>query len=210
MTEDRTTRRRVSLRKLIYIPLAVGVLAGAVGAGTGIGAAAPAVPSTGVTAPTSTTDTASASGSGRPGWDWWSLYNDTGKPIYGTWTEQTGGRKAVTLDLVKDMPLPSPGHESRPRNDTASNPPNAPKKSILRPADPELRVDQSGFNPYWWAHICYNHMWWNLNGTEALLGRDATFRLRGEYSGLQVTWNPYYDDVPNEAFLQPNKADGPC
>ncbi|MDV6277217.1 hypothetical protein R3Q06_27355 [Rhodococcus erythropolis] len=209
MAEHLTTRtyRMTWRRKLFCIPLAVGVIAGAANAGTGIGMAATDAATDVANASTSAPDT--ASGSGSPGWDWWSLYNDTGKPIYGTWSQQIG-KSVSTLDLVKDMPLSSPGHESRPRNDAGWNPHNVPKKSILRPADPEPRVDQSGFNPYWWAHICYNHMWWNLNGTEALLGRDGTFRLRGEYSGLQVTWNPYYDDEPSEAFLQPNKADGPC
>ncbi|MDV6276358.1 hypothetical protein R3Q06_22935 [Rhodococcus erythropolis] len=207
MAEHHTTRtyRMTWQGKLFYIPLAVGVIAGVVSAGTGIGMAATDATTDVANASTSAPDTASD----HPGWEWWSLYNDTGKPIYGTWSQQIG-KSVSTLDLVKNMPLSSPGHESRPRNDTAWYPPSAPQKSILQPADPEPRVDQSGFDTYWWAHICYNHMWWNLNGTEAFLGRDATFRLRGDYSGLQATWNPYDSDEPSEAFLQPNKADGPC
>ncbi|MDV6278257.1 hypothetical protein R3Q06_32865 [Rhodococcus erythropolis] len=209
MTERLTTRthRRSSLPQLFCIPLAVGVITGAVSAGTGIGTAATDTATDVANTSTSAPDTAPASG--VPGWDWWSLYNDTGKPIYGTWTQQMG-KSVSTLDLVKDMPLSSPGHESRERTDAVWNPPNAPKKSILRPADLQPRVDRSELNTYWWAHICYNHMWWNLNGTEAFLGRDATFRLRGDYGGLQVTWNAYYSDAPSEAFLQPNKAEAPC
>ncbi|MDV6278751.1 hypothetical protein R3Q06_35885, partial [Rhodococcus erythropolis] len=95
------------------------------------------------------------------------------------------------LDLVAKWPLPNGGHESRPRNDSNFLPP-------------------FGSNSYWIGHLCYNHLWWNLDRMWSLLDHDGAFRLRGEYSGLQVTWNPYYDDVPNEAFLKPNRADGTC
>ncbi|MDV6276357.1 hypothetical protein R3Q06_22930 [Rhodococcus erythropolis] len=101
MTEDRAfrTRRRASLRKLLYVPLAVGVLAGAISAGTGIGTAAPG-PQTCV--PTTQAE------------KWWSLYNCTDQPIYGQWHHQVGS-KTSDLNLVKDGQEQPLGREMRER-----------------------------------------------------------------------------------------------
>ncbi|MFC9768498.1 hypothetical protein [Rhodococcus jostii] len=101
MIVDRTTRtrRKASLRKLLYTPLAVSILAGAVCAGTGIGAAAPI---TQTCVPTTTAD------------KWWSLYNCTDQQIYGEWHHQVGF-KSSDLVLVRDFPLKPKSHESRER-----------------------------------------------------------------------------------------------
>ncbi|MDV6278785.1 hypothetical protein R3Q06_36070, partial [Rhodococcus erythropolis] len=107
--------RRQHLRALAHAPLVVAVAATALCTGTGAGSAATGPAPDEVTASTSTPDTPLESG--RPGWDWWSLYNDTGQPIYGTWSEQVGS-DVSGLDLVAKWPLPNGGHESRPRNDS--------------------------------------------------------------------------------------------
>ncbi|MDV6276858.1 hypothetical protein R3Q06_25515 [Rhodococcus erythropolis] len=195
MTEDRTsrTRRRASLRKLLYIPLAVGVLAGAISVGTGIGSTAPtAAPDAGGTASTSASDGPTAF-AGDP--HWWSLYNDSGLPIYGEWSLQTGP-KVIKLDIAKDLPLPFGSHESRPR------------------------IDDSGWSRSpradWTAHICFNHAWWSFDRTERnrtaieFGGNDATFVLRGDNGVLKATWQPSDYRAPSEASLDLDPGAGPC
>ncbi|MFC9761631.1 hypothetical protein [Rhodococcus jostii] len=169
MTADHTprTRRRASLRKLLYAPLAVSVLAGAVCAGTGIGFSAPDV----VTASSSTPDTPPASTD--PGMDWWTLANVTGQPIYGEWSEQSGSAVSK-VHIVPDMQLSSPGHESRPRTDNA-----------LRGA------------PYWMGHICYNHVWWNFPRTEQHLAPNAQFTLDVVKGKPRATWMTQTGTTPS-------------
>ncbi|MDV6276856.1 hypothetical protein R3Q06_25505 [Rhodococcus erythropolis] len=102
MTANHTTRTRrmARLRKLLYVPLAVSVLAGAVCAGTGIGTAAP------IPAPDAVTASAG------PSQDWWSLSNDTGQPIYGMFNYQVGPQKS-DLVIAKDRPMQQGGREGR-------------------------------------------------------------------------------------------------
>ncbi|MFC9769659.1 hypothetical protein [Rhodococcus jostii] len=182
MTADHTTRRKASLRKLLYIPLAVGVLAGAVGAGTGLGTAAAIPDPDAVTTSTPTPDTAPGSAGDS---HWWTLKNDTGQPIYGTWSEQTGSDVSA-LEVVKDMPLPSGGHESRPRNDSS--------------------YGQYGHKSYWMGHICYNNAWWNFPRTETYLV-DETFSLWSDGGGLHASWATWYLD---EVSLVLNPHEAPC
>ncbi|MFC9768322.1 hypothetical protein [Rhodococcus jostii] len=144
MTEDHTTRTRrtASMRKLLYTPLAVGILAGAVCAGTGLGTAAPATAPDAVAASTSTPDAATASTTRVIDRNWWSLSNDTGKPIYGEFNYQVGTQRS-NLILDKDLQLQQGGREGRPW------------------------LHSSGFqSEYWTGHICYDHKWWNIPPTE--------------------------------------------
>ncbi|MFC9769669.1 hypothetical protein [Rhodococcus jostii] len=100
-TERITTRRKPRPGMLFYISLAGSVLAGAVCAGTGTGAATPlaadAVTESATTAPPPVPVTI------------WSLKNDTTLPIYGTWGEQEG-TKSSGIDLKSWNALTS--HES--------------------------------------------------------------------------------------------------
>ncbi|MDV6278505.1 hypothetical protein R3Q06_34445 [Rhodococcus erythropolis] len=203
MTTDRTARlrRMASLRTPLYIPLAVGVLAGAVGAGTGVGAAGPvtadpdAVTASTHSASTSTEDTAPGSAGDT---HWWSLYNYTGQSVYGEWSVQSGESVSETK-TVKDWPLPSGSHESRGRND-----------SML-------------WKTYWMGHICYNHAWYNFPRTHISMGDDATFVLWNAFtpeaesggsenvpSGVRVSWNPADPRDPAKADLIRNPYEAPC
>ncbi|MDV6278541.1 hypothetical protein R3Q06_34645 [Rhodococcus erythropolis] len=185
MTGDHTTHPRARLRKMLHIPLTVGVLTGAVSAGTGIGTAAPAPAADTVTAFSAILDTPLESG--LPGWDWWSLYNNTGKAIYGTWSQQVGDRSSE-LVLVKDMPLADGGHESRPRVHWSP---------------------YSGVKPYWMGHICYDHKWWNLPRALRYPDSNAAFTLDVWPGGrLHATWNP--SSGPFDEFLILNPHEAPC
>ncbi|MFC9769089.1 hypothetical protein [Rhodococcus jostii] len=187
MTVDLTTRTRriVRLPKLLYISLAVGILAGAVCAGTGLGTAAPISALDVVTASSSTPDTPPASA--RPGWDWWSLVNNTGQPIYGTWSQQVGDISSE-LEVVKDRPMPQEGHESRPRVHWSSS---------------------SDYQPYWMGHICYDHKWWNLPRARRYPDSNAAFTLDVWPGGrLHATWNPV--SGPFDEFLILNPYEAPC
>ncbi|MFD7046225.1 hypothetical protein, partial [Rhodococcus jostii] len=113
------------------------------------------------------------------------LKNDTGQPIYGTWSEQTGSDVSA-LEVVKDMPLPSGGHESRPRNDSS--------------------YGQYGHKSYWMGHICYNNAWWNFPRTETYLV-DETFSLWSDGGGLHASWATWYLD---EVSLVLNPHEAPC
>ncbi|MDV6278299.1 hypothetical protein R3Q06_33180 [Rhodococcus erythropolis] len=168
------------LRKVSYAPLTAAVLAGALCSGTG----------TGTAAADAATDAPTASTAAAPGtaidWHWWSLYNDTGQPIYGTWSEQVGSTVSE-LDLVSKWPLQNDGHESRPR------------------------VDNGWVgSPYWMGHICYAHKWWNHPRQERVLSADATFTLEAKDGGLQVTWKKrYYETSQKEAMIL-NPHEAPC
>ncbi|MDV6278446.1 hypothetical protein R3Q06_34070 [Rhodococcus erythropolis] len=133
------------LRNAAYAPMMACVLTGAVCAGTGLASAA--------------TDTAPASAGDT---HWWSLYNNTGKPIYGQWTEQIGDGVSG-LDLVKDIPEPQGGHESRPRIKDSAHPFS---------------------NPYWWGHICYDHKQWNLDRQVRYVSDEGKFTLVAHAGGL--------------------------
>ncbi|MFC9768673.1 hypothetical protein [Rhodococcus jostii] len=174
------------LRKAAYAPLAVAVLAGAVCAGTGIGTAAPTTAPEAVTASTSTKDTPPASAD--PAMNWWTLFNNTGQPIYGTWSEQSGS-DVSELNLVPNMPLRSSGLESRPRNDSPL------------------------WNSYWMGHICYRGAWWNFPREARSLGRDAFFRLTpadGDWNSLNVTWNSTGVEDPVVTPMIRNPHEAPC
>ncbi|MFC9768933.1 hypothetical protein [Rhodococcus jostii] len=186
MTANPTTRARrmASPRKLLYTPLAVSILASAVCAGTGIGTAATPLPAPDtVTASSSTPDTPSESA--LPGWEVWSLYNRTGQPIYGTWSQQTEDRRSE-VKIIKDAPLPDGGYESQPQ-----------KEGDL-------------WNTSWEGHICYNREWWTLPSGSRNVDNNAVFALRAVNGGLQATWNPIRPGAPSEATLDLNLADGPC
>ncbi|MDV6277602.1 hypothetical protein R3Q06_29350 [Rhodococcus erythropolis] len=178
------TNRMTWQRKLFYIPLAVGVIAGAAGAGTGIGMAATDAATDVTNASTSAPDTALESGD--PGMDWWSLYNNTGQPIFGTWSEQSGSL-TKELDLVKDMPLANGGHESRERTDSM------------------WRGD-----PYWMGHICYAHAWWNFPRSVLNLGPNARFALEAKDGQLRATWNPQATPSRSGTDLTRNPYEAPC
>ncbi|MDV6276857.1 hypothetical protein R3Q06_25510 [Rhodococcus erythropolis] len=60
-----------------------------------------------------------------------------------------------------------------------------------------------------WAHICYNHSQWNLNGLRAALGPDATFTLSDQNGALKATWNEY-EGPSRETFLTHNVAERSC
>ncbi|MDV6275323.1 hypothetical protein R3Q06_17645 [Rhodococcus erythropolis] len=181
MAEERTTgtRRRSSLRKLLYTPLAVGVIAGTVCAGTGIGIAAPGA----AAASTSTPDSPLESGD-IPGYDWWTLKNETGESIYGEWSTQVGSTVSE-LKITSDWPLKNGGFESRPTLGAAFR------------------------HTYWMGHICYQHTWWNLDRYQFGLDIDGTFTLTVGFAGLFAEWNsnPY---SKSGAFLVRNWADGSC
>ncbi|MDV6278573.1 hypothetical protein R3Q06_34840 [Rhodococcus erythropolis] len=129
---------------------------------------------------------------------WWSLYNNTGQPISGEWTEQIGAATSG-LTLVKDIPEPQGGHESRPRISEAAHPFS---------------------NPYWWGHICYDHKQWNLDrqvrnvtdeGKFTLVprpvrGLDVEWEEVGEGGGIMLASAP----VTRTEHLVENKAEGPC
>ncbi|MDV6278430.1 hypothetical protein R3Q06_33950 [Rhodococcus erythropolis] len=183
MTAGRTTtsfRGRAARRQLLYMLLAVGVLTGAIGVEAGVGVAAPLPGPVPV------------SGDGPPSsggdLDWWSLYNRTGQPIYGHWGEQTGN-DVSNLDLVKDIPLQDGLHESRRRTD-----------------DPRWL----GPNPYWWAHICFDHGWWNLNGLAGSLSWNGAFTLYDDTGALKATWNDWDNGLLHEIHLTRNTAEAPC
>ncbi|MFC9761630.1 hypothetical protein [Rhodococcus jostii] len=164
------------------------VAAGSVCTGVGVGSAGTGAAPDAVTSSASTADTAPGSAV-LPGWVWWSLYNDTGEPVYGEWSEQVGGDVSV-LNLVKDMSLRNEGHESR------------------------KRVDDGGWfsaNSYWMGHICYNHAWWNFPRSKYTFGSDAAFRLQVVNGGLQATLNPAYTEHPSEKVsLIRNPHEAPC
>ncbi|MFC9769242.1 hypothetical protein [Rhodococcus jostii] len=182
MTAYLTTRiRMASLWKLLYTPLAVGVVAGAVCAGTGVGTAAPIPGPDAVTECRSTPDTPPGSAGDV---HWWFLYNFTGEPIYGEWSEQSGSAVSE-VKIAKDRQLPDRGYESRGRNDCGA------------------------WNPYWMGHICSNHAWWNLPRDVRRLSHDAAFTLQDVNGSLKATWNPSSRD-PFEAFLTRNWAEGSC
>ncbi|MDV6278361.1 hypothetical protein R3Q06_33540 [Rhodococcus erythropolis] len=181
MTAHHTTRiRMASLRKLLSTPLAVGILAGGVCAGTGLGTAAP-VPDA-ITESTCAPDTPPAAAGDL---NWWFLYNFTGQPIYGEWSEQSGSAVSE-VKRVKEVPLPDRGFESRGRNDCGA------------------------WNPYWMGHICSNHAWWNLPRDVRRLSHDAAFTLQLVNGSLKATWNPSDSRAPFEAFLTRNWAEGSC
>ncbi|MFC9768105.1 hypothetical protein [Rhodococcus jostii] len=162
MTEDLTTRtrRRASLRKLLYTPLAVGVLAGAVCTGTGLSTA------TALPAPDAVINTPDALPASTGDAHWWSLYNDTGQPIYGEWSEQVGS-PVSGLEVVKDWQMPQGGHESRPR----------------------INESFTLAFPYWWGHICYDHKQWNLGREERNVSDEGRFTLTARPGGgLDVVW----------------------
>ncbi|MFC9768321.1 hypothetical protein [Rhodococcus jostii] len=70
----------------------------------------------------------------------WRLTNDTDQPIYGTWADQKGG-DSVAIDRSSWRPL-QPGSSD----------------------DARIANEGGWGRTYWWAHVCYNHMWRNLNG----------------------------------------------
>ncbi|MDV6274113.1 hypothetical protein R3Q06_11435 [Rhodococcus erythropolis] len=171
------------LRNAAYAPMVVSVLAGAVCAGTGLGSAA----TDAITPPTSGGDR-----------HWWSLYNNTGQPISGEWTEQIGAATSG-LTLVKEIPEPQGGHESRPRISDAAHPLS---------------------NPYWWGHICYDHKKWNLDRQVRNVSDEGKFTLVAHASdGLDVVWEETNSGggkglasstVTRTEHLVENTAEGSC
>ncbi|MDV6278382.1 hypothetical protein R3Q06_33675 [Rhodococcus erythropolis] len=93
-TERTTPRPRTRGRKLLYTSFAVGVLTGAVCAGTGISAATPEVATALVHIDTSQEDSYE-----------WTLLNHTGQTVYGKWTLYGGSDKySSSLESTKDHP----------------------------------------------------------------------------------------------------------
>ncbi|MDV6278819.1 hypothetical protein R3Q06_36245 [Rhodococcus erythropolis] len=165
-SRDRTSR-------WAYALLVVVIAAGAIG-GVGVGSAATVAP-----AP----DTSRGS-TGDP--NWWTLKNDTGQPIYGTWSQQVG-KDVSELDLVKNMPLAHGGHESR------------------------KRYNSIWWNSYWMGHICYNHLWWNLSRSRREI-YDSIFTLRVAEGVLQAIYNLREGGTTYsiEENLTRNWAEFPC
>ncbi|MDV6278720.1 hypothetical protein R3Q06_35720 [Rhodococcus erythropolis] len=180
--------RPYGMRRWTYAALVAAVTSVTVCSGAGTGSASAGAGPDAVTTSVSAADTAPGSAV-LPGWVWWSFYNDTGQPIYGEWSEQVGDTVSV-LNLVKNMPLRTEGHESR------------------------KRVDDEGWfpsRPYWMGHICYNHAWWNFPRSVYTFGSDAVFRLQVVNGGLQATLNPAYAEHPSEkvSFIR-NPYEAPC
>ncbi|MDV6276356.1 hypothetical protein R3Q06_22925 [Rhodococcus erythropolis] len=182
--------RRERVGRWAYAPLVVVIAAGAIGGGMGVGSADTDTAPTIAAAPTVA---APASTGDR---HWWSLYNDTGQPISGEWTEQVGNATSG-LTLVKDIPEPQGGHESRPRINDLAHPLS---------------------NPYWWGHICYDHKKWNLDRQVRYVSDEGKFTLVAhEGGGLDVTWDEVGGGVPYASasvtrteHLVENTAEGSC
>ncbi|MFC9768082.1 hypothetical protein [Rhodococcus jostii] len=182
MTVDHTarTRRRASIRKLLYTPLAVGILAGAVCAGTGIGAAAPAVDAV---AESTTTPAPSA-----PPANEWVLANETASPIYGLWSENRGDATSK-VETDSDHPLEPGGTASRTNLD-----------------------ETAGHLTYWWAHVCYNHRWRNLNAGRSGPYLTDRMELKADGPHLAVEFFATGDlhERNGRAVLEDNPYEAPC
>ncbi|MDV6277350.1 hypothetical protein R3Q06_28025 [Rhodococcus erythropolis] len=160
MTEDLIirTHRRASLRKLFYIPLAVGVLAGAVGAGTGIGAAAS---SDGVELAGTPTGSFQAPEVGTAD-HVWKLTNDqvgSNGPIWGELYKQQGSFTS-TLTIPKNAPL-----------------------ALGQSSGAVKQISDVFYKEYTWGTLCFNHDQYTLprkvytNDSSELLFRGGSFGL---------------------------------
>ncbi|MFC9769092.1 hypothetical protein [Rhodococcus jostii] len=178
---------------MLYAPLAVSVLAGAVCAGTGIGTATPDA----VTASASTADTPPASA--NPAKNWWSLYNYTDKQVYGEFSVQSG-KTVSEVKIDKDRQLASGGHESRPTIDS-------------------MLWKSYWMGHICYNHTWYNFprteiemgedatfVLWNAFASDGESGG----RSEGVPAGIRVTWNPFDPTHASEADLIRNWAEAPC
>ncbi|MDV6278317.1 hypothetical protein R3Q06_33280 [Rhodococcus erythropolis] len=118
----------------------------------------------------------------------WQLINTTDTPIYGNWAQQRAGDSS---EIIRGIWGP------------------------LKPGESASAAQVKmtfGRYEYWWAHVCYNHMWRNLNGGVA--GQYETDYAELEKTatgGLAVEF--FHGDLHERngrVVLEDNPAEGDC
>ncbi|MDV6275365.1 hypothetical protein R3Q06_17870 [Rhodococcus erythropolis] len=157
MTNPNTTSsssRKKMLRAMLVAPVAIGVLAGALVAGTGIGSAASADG-------TGSAELTTGSPESTPGYTW-TLANDTDQPIWG--------------DLIKETSV------ERSRIMTRSDSPIQPAKFGYSPASAVLPAVPSGEVETIFGQLCFGGNTYHVNRDTPSTAHNYRFGIKqGSY-----------------------------